>query len=884
MNAKYLILIALFGTIACKSPEPKPDEKVVEPGPAASEQEGAVEESPTRIIFFLGDGMGAGAVTAGAYAKGEPLEMMTMPHLSWMRTHEHEYVTTDSGASATALATGNKTHFEGISVKPGTTKAQETDPETHLKSILDVAEARGWKTGLVATSRINHATPAAYASNRANRGDYEDIALDMSTSGVDVLLGAGSDFFEKRKDGRDLMKGFADQGYRVARSADEVAAAAPEAERLVGLMHPRDMPYVIDGGRAMSLAQMTRSAIEVLDNNNDEGWFLMVEGSFIDWCEHDLASSCTVAEMLDFDAAVGEGLAYARDRDDTLVVATSDHETGGLSVLDPHYVGRFAEVFGGEDEAIEAAAPSGLKTPMEIERVPAHFAIGGGWKLQQATVERPSDVVFELSDLEDWRYSISFGHLGVQSRAMLKEGEQRDFSGPHTATHVPLFAEGSGAAFVAESRDNAVLGERLLRLVESPSVAATVPQPDEAPKNVIVLIGDGLGMNPVTAAYYANGGLFMLDAPVHGISSTHSVDAVVNDSAASATAIAAGLRSRRGAVGMVAGDGGLVSAPSLLEGAEASGRKTGLVTTTQLTHATPAAFYAHVETRGETETIADHFINLAQRIPGADGVDVAVGGGLAEFTDAQKTALEATGYDVRTTWDPTLATSRTVSLLAQQGMPSARIRHRDGRDDTPTLADMTTFAMESLQKQSGDDGFFLMVEGGQIDWLMHGLVDDATLIDEIVDFDQAVAAVVEWAEKRGDTLVIVTADHDHTLSVLDNHYSFHEPVNCRAAKECGGTHDYPAIEVKTDGVERGEGLDDKALQGEEYSPPSLRLQYGWIIKEANERKRVAGPHSANFVPIFAWGPGAENFGGFVDQPEIGRRIWKVSGYQRPESK
>ena len=103
----------------------------------------SAKQKPKRIILFIGDGMGVPAVTAGAYAKGAPLEMLQMPHFSFMRTHEFEYVTTDSAASATAFSTGHKTHYEGVSVKPGTTTAQENDSENHLSTMVDAARAVG---------------------------------------------------------------------------------------------------------------------------------------------------------------------------------------------------------------------------------------------------------------------------------------------------------------------------------------------------------------------------------------------------------------------------------------------------------------------------------------------------------------------------------------------------------------------------------------------------------------------------------------------------------------------------------------------------------------------------------------------------------------------
>lgn len=878
MHLRHVVLLAFFTLAACKGPEPVPDDSTTKTPDGAAEQASSdATESPKRIILFIGDGMGVGAVTAASYAKGGPLEMMSMPHVAWMRNHEYEYITTDSAASATAFATGHKTHFQGVAVKPGTTVETEADPANHLGSVLKAAEANGMKTGLVATSRINHATPAAFVANRHYRKQYDEIALDMSKTGVDVLVGGGSDFFDKRDDGLNLFETFEADGYTVARTAEEVRAASQSADKMVGLMHPKDMPYASTGKRAMSLAEMTSRAIEVLDRNNDKGWFLMVEGSFIDWCEHDLAPSCTVSETLDFDEAVKAGLDYARARKDTLVIATADHETGGVAVLDPRYVTRMSKSFGDEEAVAAASAPPKLDPPMEVERLPGQFPVGSGNATPAWEPVEGGEPVFGLDSLADRRYSITFGHLSVQSRTMVKPGEQRDFFGAHTTTHVPLFAEGPAANYVVEGRDNATLGQHLIELVGKSAVKAKPPQPKSKPKNVIVMIGDGMGINAITAAYYANGGLFMTEAPVSGIVSTHAADRVVNDSAASATAISTGRRSLGGAVGMAAEGGSLVSAETILERAERRGQRTGLVTTTQLAHATPASFYAHTEKRGSTDEIAKQFINMPERIEGSDGVDFVVAGGLEDFGAEQQKALSDAGYEVRTEWSDEVPKSRSVSILAPKGLPNARIRHRDGSDATPTLATMTQVALDSLVAQSGEEGFFLMVEGGQIDWLLHSMVTDSTLVDEIVDFDQAVELVVKWAEQRGDTLVVVTADHDHTLSVLDNHYSFNEPQNCRAAKSCGGTHEYPAIDVRVDGIAHGEGLNARELQGD-YTPPKLHLQYGWIVQEANAQKKVSGPHSANFVPLFAWGPGAAAFGGYLDQPDVGVRLFEVGGY------
>lgn len=826
----------------------------------------SAKQKPKRIILFIGDGMGVPAVTAGAYAKGAPLEMLQMPHFSFMRTHEFEYVTTDSAASATAFSTGHKTHYEGVSVKPGTTTAQENDSENHLSTMVDAARAVGWRTGLVATSRIVHATPAAFASHRKHRRSYEEIALDMSTYGVDVLLGAGSDFFSKRKDGKDLLAEMKSDGYTIAKSRAELEASAGNVRKLVGLLHEKDMPSVTKGGRVMSLAELTDAAIKTLDKENPEGYFLLVEGSQIDWEEHDMDGPATVAEVLDFDKAVGVARKYAEGRDDTLIVVTADHETGGLAILDKPVTDRYLALLGGAEAATQSvAAKDGVASyPPPVQ--PVKLGDKGKFGPPEGTAD-------ELHT--------NFGFLSVASRGMW---EGTGFFATHTATMVPLFAQGAGAELLTDRvQDNADLGSFLraailqkkpgalspveLALLESERDVFTT----ERPRNVILLVGDGMGVASVSAGYYASGESAMMGMPIKGLVSTHGSDRVVNDSAATATALATGERTRYGSVGVAPSSpgGDLVPAASVLERAEAMGLKTGLVTSTTLTHATPASFYAHHAKRGEEQTIAKFFVDLPFRVEGSDGIDVAFGGGESRFSEELIADLRKQGVYYSTSWEdqPAPSDKRVLRLLAPKGLPAAPER-LSGESEVPSLEVMTRSAISTLS--GGDKGFFLMVEGGQIDWAQHDLERGQRLIDEITDFDRAVAAALEFAKEKGDTLVIVTADHDHTLSLLDNHYGFVEN-RCGVAKRCGGDFEFTELPVPTAKIHRGEGLSRSDLQGD-YRPPKLLLQYAWLPQAAYNKAKMSGPHSANFVPLFAYGPWATRFIGYQDQPEIGQTL------------
>ncbi len=828
--------------------------------------------APRRIILMIGDGMGVPAISSASYVKGKPLNMLEMPTISFMRTHEHEFVTTDSAASATAFATGSKTHYEGVSVTPGTTQKQETDPAHKVETLVEVAQEAGLRTGLVATSRIVHATPAAFASHRANRSSYEEIALDMSAAKVDVLLGSGSRYFMQRKDRQNLFDEMTGQGYRILDTPEALqeARAADAFQPTVGLLHEKDMPMLSDSStkRAESLATLTGTAIDLLDKQNPEGFFLMVEGSFIDWEEHAMNGPGTIAETIDFDEAVGVARAYAAQRDDTLVIVTADHETGGLATLDPYTVKRPLDLLGGMDAAKKLVAGADVDFPDPVMFQPLGIASGD------------PDKTFGPPLVEDPQIATTFGYMSVASRKGWKK-EQSYFSASHTATMVPIFAQGTSAEAVTSIHDNADLGDLLKTMLRAQDpyditkgLAARARQLSGTPKNVILIVGDGMGIAALTAAYYTGGKLSTLEMPVQGLVSTHGADRLVNDSAATATALATGHRAMYRSVGMrpgkTAADPQLPSV-SVIEEAERRGLRTGIITTTTLTHATPAAFFAHHEDRKQEADIAKFFMDMPERIEGSDGVDVAFAGGAKYFTPKMIEELEARGVIVSKDWTGEMVPGfkKVLRLLADGGLPGATERMAN-KAGVPGLFYMIQSALFTLSDDN-DRGFFLLVEGGQIDWKLHGLDTSTALIDEILDLDNAVSIALSYAKEHGDTLVIVTADHDHTVSILDNHYGF-ESGHCSIAKRCGGEVEFEEILARGPyEIHRGRGFGARELQGE-FEAPRILLQYAWPVQAASRIKRSPGPHSANFVPLFAFGPGADRFTGFHDQPEVGQKL------------
>lgn len=280
---------------------------------------GCTEKSdPKNIILFIGDGMGSAQLTAGLISKGS-LEMERCPVVGLVTTWAANTLVTDSAAGATAMATGFKTNKGVVS----------EDPEgKRLKTVVEFAEQRGKSTGLVATSAITHATPACFATHVSHRSEFNNIAKQLAESEVDVLFGGGLDHFSPSNKPSCLPK--LQARMTVVTTAEEFRGlGAPE--RAAALLYGGHPPYAAE--RDVSLKELTKKAIEIL-SLDDDGFFLMVEGSQIDWAGHQNDATNIIGEVVDFDDAVGVGLDFAEQNDDTLVIITSDHETGGFAVID----------------------------------------------------------------------------------------------------------------------------------------------------------------------------------------------------------------------------------------------------------------------------------------------------------------------------------------------------------------------------------------------------------------------------------------------------------------------------------------------------------------------------------------------------------------------
>lgn len=275
--------------------------------------------TPKNIILLIGDGMGTSQVYAGYTAKKGVMNITGMPVTGFSVTNSASNYITDSGAGGTALSTGVKTKNGSIGV--------DVDGKP-LKTILEMAEDKGLSTGLVSTSAVTHATPASFIAHTPSRSKYEDIAYDFLNTDIDVFIGGGYNHFARRADSLNLIDSLTARGYFIARDLKDVDV--PSTQHLAALLADEHMPSMIKG-RGDMLPDATELALKMLKRNK-KGFFIMIEGSMIDWAAHDNDAESIVKETVDFDNAVGKALQFAVKNGETLVIVTADHETGGLGI------------------------------------------------------------------------------------------------------------------------------------------------------------------------------------------------------------------------------------------------------------------------------------------------------------------------------------------------------------------------------------------------------------------------------------------------------------------------------------------------------------------------------------------------------------------------
>ncbi len=273
------------------------------------------------VFLLIGDGMGLAQVSTAYYYQEETPSFSRFKHIGLHQNEPTDATITDSAAGATAFSTGHKSYNGAIGVDADTMPRE---------TILEMAARAGMRTGVVATSSITHATPASFYAHIESRNLAEGIAAQLTTSPVDFFAGGGLQFFSAREDGLNYLDSLDAAGFRVDTSGLNAPASYDRNQKYGYLLAPDGMPKMQEG-RGDFLPKATQMAIDYLRQDKN-GFFLMVEGSQIDWGGHANDADYIIEEVKDFDKAIKVALDFAEKDGNTLVVVTADHETGGLSL------------------------------------------------------------------------------------------------------------------------------------------------------------------------------------------------------------------------------------------------------------------------------------------------------------------------------------------------------------------------------------------------------------------------------------------------------------------------------------------------------------------------------------------------------------------------
>ncbi len=313
---KATVSLILLAFMACKAQERVIVKEVI--------KEVATEKKdiyPKNIILMIGDGMGLGQISAGMYNQGNKTVLEEFPVIGIHKPAAIDNLITDSAAAATSFACGIKTYNGAIGVNA------DTIP---VKTILEEAEERGLATGLVATSTIVHATPASFIAHNKARKNYEEIAEDFLETEIDIFIGGGKKYFDRRNDDRDLLSEF--KGYKISHYAEkELQEISLDTNFNIGYLTADADPIPAAQGRDY-LVPASRIAVEFLDKKGTNGFFLMIEGAQIDWGGHANNSDYILTEFSDFDKAIAQVLEFVKRDGETLLIVTADHETGGYAI------------------------------------------------------------------------------------------------------------------------------------------------------------------------------------------------------------------------------------------------------------------------------------------------------------------------------------------------------------------------------------------------------------------------------------------------------------------------------------------------------------------------------------------------------------------------
>ncbi|MDR2921456.1 MAG: alkaline phosphatase [Tannerella sp.] len=271
------------------------------------------------VVLMIGDGMSLTHMYSAWTANKGKLHLDNCQAVGLSKTYCADRLITDSGAGGTAIATGQKTNYHSVGVDIN---------GLPLSSLTDLASAKKKSTGIVVTCRLNDATPADFCCNNTDREQAYEITADYTTCNVDFIFGGGSKYFENRPDRRNLFNEMSDKGYQTPHSVEELSLL--KSGKILAVVDTLDLPE--PKVRQDILARASMKAIDILSQNNN-GFFLMIEGSQLDDYGHFNDLDMLMQEIVDFDKTIGKVFEWAAQDGETLVIVTADHETGGLTLV-----------------------------------------------------------------------------------------------------------------------------------------------------------------------------------------------------------------------------------------------------------------------------------------------------------------------------------------------------------------------------------------------------------------------------------------------------------------------------------------------------------------------------------------------------------------------
>lgn len=431
------------------------------------------------VFYFIGDGMGVNQVQGTELFQGEmkgeiaiePLCFTQFPVSTVATTFSATNGVTDSAAAGTALATGNKTKNGAIGVLK--------DLETPVNSVAVWAKNSGRKVGVATSVSIDHATPAAFYAHEAGRGSYYNIGADLYAAGFDFY--SGSDFMEpdnkEDKSAKNLYKMADEYGYSIARGYNDYTKKSAKADKMILFQSEEAsskdrsaIPYAIDRTeKDLTLEEITRSAIDFLSKDLSKGFFLMVEGGKIDWACHSNDAATAFREVQDLDKAIRQAYEfYKQHPDETLIVVTADHETGGIVLGTGEYrlnlkalnnqkmsESGFTKVLNALRKKYKNNVPwEAVKTALK-----ENFGFWDEIKLSEKQEERLVNVYENTlkgqnAKMEKSEYACDEA-LAAEAKRIVSEIALIGWtSGGHSAGYVPVFAIGAGAENFSGRLDN----------------------------------------------------------------------------------------------------------------------------------------------------------------------------------------------------------------------------------------------------------------------------------------------------------------------------------------------------------------------------------------------------------------------------------------------